>query len=417
MQFSLHLNPDTFSALRSKSFRIFLAGQAAALTGLWMQRLANSWLVYRVTSSAFKLGSIELCANVPIFFVGLLAGAWLDKHDIRKTMIATQTLIMLHAAIMAFLVLSGVVVFWHVFLLSFYLGLVNAVDLPARQSSIMLMVEDKFQLKSALALHSVVFNLSRLIGPSIAGLLIGVMGEGFCFALTAVCYLPVIFALTVIRFRDRKISKEKKNKFAEIIEGIKYVGKTFYLRIILTFLCIFATFSYSYMVLFPIFAKDILIGGSKLLGFFLGGIGFGAIFGAFSLASFIKVQRLPRIIAVASLLHVIFIALFAVSPSKILSLLLTIPVGFGLVVPFVASNTLLQILADEDKRSRVISLYTICVVGVGPIGAFVAGIFAEAIGARNTMLIFAFIMLMANIFLWSRMDHLEKTVAGILKNV
>lgn len=417
MSFSLHLNPDTFSALRSRNFRIFLAGQGAALTGLWMQRLANTWLVYRLTSSAFKLGLIELMANAPIFIVGLLAGAWLDKHDIRKTMITTQALILVHAAVMGFLVLSGTVQFWHILIMSFYLGIVNAVDLPARQSSIVLMVQDKSQLKSALALHSMIFNMSRLVGPSIAGFIIHYIGEGLCFALTAFCYIPVIMALIIIRFRERTIIKERKSSFVETFEGMKYVSQTFQLRTVLLFLSVFATFSYSYIVLFPIFARDLLQGGSQLLGFLLGGIGFGAIFGAFFLASFVKVTNLPKAIAIASTIHIIFISLFAISPSPVLSVILAVPAGFGLVATFVSTNTLLQIIADEDKRSRVISLYTICVVGLGPIGAFISGSLAEVVGARPTMLICAFVMVLANVFLWIRMKALNEKLYPILKDM
>lgn len=382
-----------------------------------MQRLANSWLVYRLTSSAFKLGLIELIANAPIFIIGLLAGAWLDKHDIRKTMITTQSLILGHALVMGFLVLTGTVQFWHILIMSFYLGMVNAVDLPARQSSIVLMVQDKSQLKSALALHSVIFNMSRLVGPSIAGFIIHYIGEGLCFALTAFCYIPVIIALGIIRFRDRPIVKQKKNSLIETFEGIKYVSQTFQLKIILIFLSVFASFSYSYIVLFPIFARDLLHGGSQLLGFLLGGIGFGAIFGAFFLASFVKLSNLPKAIAVASTIHIIFISLFAISPSSILSVILAIPAGFGLVATFVSTNTLLQIIAEEDKRSRVISLYTICVVGLGPIGGFIAGSVAEGVGARASMLLCALIMALSSVFLWSRMKTLNKELDPILKDM
>lgn len=417
MNFSLHLSPDTFSALKSRPFRVFLSGQAVALTGLWMQKLANSWLVYRVTSSALKLGFIELAANAPIFVIGLFAGTWLDKHDIRKTMITTQILIMIHAAVMGALVLTNSFQFWHILVLSFYLGVVNAVDLPARQSSIILMVEDKSQLKSALSVHSMVFNISRLVGPSIAGFVIAYIGEGLCFVITAVCYIPVIIALYMIRFRERKVIKEKKNSLQETAEGLKYVAKTFHLRTILLFLSVFSTFSYGYIVLFPIFAKDILHGGSQLLGFLLGGVGFGAIFGAFSLASFVKIQKLPAAIAFASLIHIIFISFFAVSPFAALSVALSIPAGFGLVSTFVASNTLLQITAAEDKRSRVISLYTICLIGLGPIGAFIAGAMANVMGARQAMLICALIMAGANAFLWCRMKALNSVLKPVFKDL
>ena len=233
------LDPNTFSALKSRNFTLFLAGQSAAMTGVWVQKLANSWLVYRLTESPLKLGLVELLANAPIFIVGLLAGAYLEQHDKRKTLMVTQFLTMLHAVIMAILVLTNTVNYYLILILSLYLGIVSAIDMPARQSSILLMVESRKTLKSALSLQSMTFNLSRLIGPSIAGFIVYYAGEGLCFLLTAVLYLPVLYVLYTIRFNEMPHDKKKHNMINDVAEGLKYVKNFYSLKTLFIFLAIF----------------------------------------------------------------------------------------------------------------------------------------------------------------------------------
>ena len=239
------LDPNTFSALKSRNFTLFLAGQSAAMTGVWVQKLANSWLVYRLTESPLNLGLVELLANAPIFIVGLLAGAYLEQHDKRKTLMVTQFLTMLHAVIMAILVLTNTVNYYLILILSLYLGIVSAIDMPARQSSILLMVESRKTLKSALSLQSMTFNLSRLVGPSIAGFIVYYAGEGLCFLLTAVLYLPVLYVLYTIRFNEMPHDKKKHHMINDVAEGLKYVKNFYSLKTLFIFLAIFGLFSYS----------------------------------------------------------------------------------------------------------------------------------------------------------------------------
>ena len=410
-------DPNTFSALKSREFKIYLAGQSAAMTGLWVQKLAASWLVYRLTDSPLKLGIVELLANAPIFIVGLLAGAYLEQHDKRKTLMFTQFLTMMHAVIMAVLVFTNTINYFLIMLLSLFLGIVSAIDMPARQSSILLMVENRKDLKSALALQSMTFNLSRLIGPSIAGFIVFYSGEGFCFLLTAILYIPVLYALYIIKFKEMPHDNKKHNMIADVAEGLKYVKNFYSLRTMFIFLGIFGLFSYSYTVMFPIFAKDILHGDSKLLGFLMGLFGLGAIIGAFSVASLIRLEEMPKPVVKVSLLYSISLALFAVSPFPALSMLLVIPTGLGLVATFIATNTLFQTISSTDMRSRVISIYTIVNLGFGPIGCFFAGSLTEKIPPQATMLIWCSIMFIASIFLIINMKKINKEIKPIINNI
>ena len=413
----LRFDPNTFSALKSREFKIYLAGQSAAMTGVWVQKLASAWLVYRLTQSPLKLGLIELLANAPIFIIGLLAGAYLEKHDKRNTLMFTQFLTMVHALIMAVLVLTNTINYYMIMGLSLYLGIVSAIDMPARQSSILLMVENRKDLKSALALQSMTFNLSRLIGPSIAGFIVYYAGEGFCFLLTALLYIPVLYALYIIKFKEMKYDNHKKqNMVKDVADGFKYIKNFYSLRTMFIFLGIFGLFSYSYTVMFPIFARDILQGDSKLLGFLMGLFGFGAIMGAFSVASLVKLEEMPKPVVKVSLLYSISLALFAISPFPGLSMLLVIPAGLGLVATFIASNTLFQTISSIEMRSRVISIYTIVNLGFGPIGCFLAGSITEHIPPQATMLIWCFIMMMASLFLLINMKKVNKEIKPIINN-
>ena len=411
------LDPNTFSALKSRNFTLFLAGQSAAMTGVWVQKLANSWLVYRLTESPLKLGLIELLANAPIFIVGLLAGAYLEQHDKRKTLMVTQFLTMLHAVIMAILVLTNTVNYYLILILSLYLGIVSAIDMPARQSSILLMVESRKTLKSALSLQSMTFNLSRLVGPSIAGFIVYYAGEGLCFLLTAVLYLPVLYVLYTIRFNEMPHDKKKHNMINDVAEGLKYVKNFYSLKTLFIFLAIFGLFSYSYTVMFPIFAKDILHGNSRLLGLLMGLFGFGAIIGAFSVASIMRLEAMPKPIVKVSVLYALSLAVFAISPFPALSMLVVIPAGLGLVATFIATNTIFQTISSVEMRSRVISLYTIVNLGLGPIGCFFAGTVTEHIPPQATMLIWSLIMMLASLYLFINMKKVNKEIRPIIKDL
>lgn len=414
----LKLDPNTFSALKSRNFKIYLAGQSAAMTGVWVQKLANSWLVYSLTNSPLKLGIIEVLANAPIFIVGLFAGAYLDKHDKRKTMLTTQFLTMLHALVMAILVLTNHINFYIIMVLSLYLGIVSAIDLPARQSSILLMVENRKDLKSALSLQSMTFNLSRLIGPSLAGFIVYYAGEGLCFLITAILYIPVLFSVYIIKLKDMpQENMKEQNMVKDVIDGLKYVKYFYSLKTMFIFLSIFGLCSYTYTIMFPIYAKDILHGDSKLLGFIMGFFGFGAIFGAFSVASLMKLENMPKPIIIVSFLYSICLSIFAISTIPALSLFIVIPAGLGLVATFIASNTLFQTISSTEMRSRVISIYTIVNIGLGPIGCLLAGILTEYIIPQAALLLWCFIMFSASIFLLKNMKRINKELKPIIKEL
>ena len=414
MAFSLRLDSNTFSALRSRNFKMFLAGQFVAVSGIWIQRIATSWLVYSLTKSPFKLGLVELVMNTPILIAGLIAGAWLEKHDVRKTMITTQSLTMIYAVIMALLVYTDVIEYYHILLLSLFLGIITAFDMPARQSSILLMVADRKDLKSALALQSMVFNIARFIGPSIGGLLVYNFGEALCFTITALCYLPVIYVLSTIRLKDREnFAHNKKNIIYDVIEGMQYVKNFFPLFALFAFLGSFGLFSYSYNVFFPIYAKDILNGSSRFFGIIMGLFGCGAIMGAFSVASIMQLKTMPRDIGWTAMLYASCMAVFALSTSPVLSLIVVIPAGFGLIATFIATSTLIQTIAANHMRSRVISLYTICNLGFGPIGCFLAGISIKYLSPQTTLLMWCSAMIFVSFMLLRQVKKINKNLESV----
>ena len=289
--------------------------------------------------------------------------------------------------------------------------------MPARQSSILLMVESRKNLKSALALQSMTFNLSRLIGPSIAGFIVYYAGEGLCFLLTAVLYIPVLFVLYRIKFNEMPHDNKKHNMIKDVADGLKYIKNFYALRAMFIFLAVFGLFSYSYTVMFPIFAKDILHGNSRLLGLLMGLFGFGAIIGAFSVASIMRLEAMPKPVLKVSLLYALSLAVFAISPYPVLSMIIVIPAGLGLVATFIAANTLFQTISSVDMRSRVISIYTIVNLGLGPIGCFLAGSITEHIPPQSTMLIWSFIMMLASFYLFLNMKKINKEIIPIIRDL
>ena len=408
------MSVHTFDALKSKNFSIYMVGQSVALTGMWVQKLATSWLVYRITDSAFLLGLVELLSNAPIFVIGLLAGAWLEKHDIRKLIIFTQTLTLIHALVLAILLYTNTLQLWHILVLSFYLGIVFSIDMPARQASLILMVNKNSDLKSAIALHSVVFNLSRLVGPTLAGFIIYYSSEASCFAITAVAYIPVIAALFYIKFKARNFKEKKKqNILKDIIDVMKYSKNEYHIATIFIFFIVIGFFSYSYTVMLPIFAKDVLGGNSQNFGFLQGFFGLGAMVGAFAVATFVTLRKLPAAIIAFSSIYSVSMILFAISTNFYFSLIMMIPAGLGLVSSHISTNIYLQSASRDDMRGRIASLYSIGVYGLGPLGAFFAGIVTEHSSPQISVIVWSIFMLLASLVLFIKLKKLNKTLEPI----
>ncbi len=400
-------------ALAHRNYRLFFGGQSLSLIGTWMQQIAMSWLVYRMTGSAFLLGLVGFTGQVPTVIFGPFAGVSADRLNRRNLLIATQTLSMLQAFLLAFLTLTGSVAVWHLIVLSIILGTVNAFDVPARQSFVVDMVKNKNDLGNAIALNSFMFNSARLIGPSIAGLLIAYTGEGVCFLLNGISYIAIILALMAMRITHKVRKQVSKALFHEIKEGFQYAFGFAPIRYIILLVGLVSFLSMPYIVLMPIFARDILHGGSHTLGFLMGATGIGALTGALYLASRKSVIGLGRLITISTCVFGCGLIAFSFSRYLPLSLCLMLITGFGMILSLASCNTIVQTVVDEEKRGRVMSFYAIAFVGMAPFGSLIGGSIAHNIGAPLTLVICGISSIVGSIFFYNRLPQIRKLVRPI----
>jgi MFS family permease len=390
-----------FRALTHRNYRLFFGGQGISLIGTWMQQIAMSWLVYRLTNSAFLLGLIGFSSQISSLFFSPFAGVLSDRWNRHRILVVTQSLAMIQAFILASLTLMGVIAVHHLIVLSIFLGLVNAFDMPTRQAFVVEMVERREDLGNAIALNSFLFNGARLVGPSIAGILISILGEGMCFLLNGVSFLAVIIALLAMKMTPNKKDSEKTQVLQGLKEGFAYALGFPPIRSILFFIGWISLVGTANTTLMPVFARDILHGDSKTYGFLMAAIGVGAIIGAIFLASRKNVLGLGRIITMASSIFGIGLISFSLSHTLWLSFFLLLVTGFGMMVHMASSNTILQTIVDDDKRGRVMSLYAMAFMGMAPLGSLVGGSLAGWIGAPTT-LIFVGISCMIGSFLFRK---------------
>jgi MFS family permease len=371
-------------ALRHRTFRIFYAGQFLSLIGSWMQTVATSWLVYRLTGSALLLGVTTAAQQFPMLFVAPLAGVWADRVNRRRLLIITQSLATVQAATLAALTFAGTIQVAHVVTLAVCLGVLIALETPTRQAFLLEMVERE-DLPNAIALQSMLFQSARFIGPSIAGLMLAVVGEAWCFLVNAVSYLVIVATYGIIRTKSRQPSG-RAEWWQDLASGFRYAFGFVGTRRLLLLLAAVGAFTAPWSPLMPIFAAEILHGDSKTLGFLIGAVGLGALAGTAFLAMRTTVRGLGRVVCATSVTAGIALAGFSLSHTLWTSLALLPFFGFGLVATAAASNTILQTVADEDKRGRVIGMYVMTFLGIAPIGNFVAGAAAERFGAPATLL-------------------------------
>jgi len=371
-------------ALRHRNYRLFFTGQSLSLVGTWMQRVALAWLVYRLTDSAFLLGLLSFAGNLPSFLMAPLAGVVADRVDKHRLLMATQALAMLQAVLLATLVLGDWIQFWHVVVLSLMLGAINGFDMPVRQAILVDLVDERQDLGNAIALNSSMFNGARLVGPSAAGLIIALAGEGACFLVNALSYLAVLASLLLMRLPARG-GADRRERRQGLREGLgeswAYVRGVPPIWAILLLLCVFNFVGMTYTVLLPVFARDHLGGGPDTLGFLMGGTGVGALAGALYLASRRTVLGMGRLITVSASVFCAALIAFSLSRWTWLSLALMVPVGFGQMVQMAGSNTLLQTLVEDEQRGRVMGFYTMSFMGSFPAGSLLMGWLAEVWGA------------------------------------
>ncbi|MEI7998805.1 MAG: MFS transporter [Candidatus Omnitrophota bacterium] len=384
-------------ALRYRNYRLFFAGQSVSLVGTWLQLTALPWLVYRMTSSVFLLGVVGFLSQIPTFILTPLAGVLIDRFDRRRLLVITQIASMLQALILWVLLVSGHMSVPAILALSFLLGLINAIDIPARQSFVVDMVESKNDLGNAIALNSSMVHAARLIGPTIAGVLIGIAGEASCFLLNALSFLAVIFSLLKMNIRPVLKASSDTSLWQGIQEGISYVRGSVPMKAILILMAIVSLSGMPYMVFMPVFAKDIFNGTPSTLGFLIAASGLGALCGAVYLASRQGIKGLGRIMAGSSALFGLGLMVFALSKILWLSWAAMVLIGFGMIIQFAASNTILQTIVEDTKRGRVMSLYTVAFMGMTPIGSFIEGALAHRIGVSTTIFIGGAVCLIAAI--------------------
>jgi MFS family permease len=374
-------------ALRHRNFKLFVAGQSVSLIGTWMTRLATSWLVYRLTGSALLLGVVGFSGQILTFMLAPFAGVLIERMDRRRLLVWTQALAAVQSLALAGLTLAHIITIREIIVLSALQGLINAFDMPGRQSFLVQMVEDKRDLGNAIAINSSMVNLARLVGPALAGLVIAWVGEGYCFLIDGVSYLAVIASLLMMVVTPAEIRRATTTMVAQLVEGWSYVTTFRPIRTILLLFSLTSLMGFPFMVLLPIFAAKVLHGGPHTLGFLTGASGIGALVSAVSLAMRKTVRGLTTMIQVSALMFGAGLILFGFSHTLWLSLLFMLITGFGMMQGLAASNTVIQTLVPEDKRSRVMSYYTMAFVGMAPFGSLLAGFMAHHIGAPHTVMV------------------------------
>ena len=404
-------------ALRHRNFRLFFGGQTISLIGTWMTRVATSWLVYRLTKSALLLGTVGFAGQIPTFLLAPIAGVIVDRIDRRKVLVWTQTLAMVQSLALAWLTLSHRITVAEVLALSAMQGIINAFDMPGRQSFMVKMVEDRADLSNAIAINSSMVNAARLLGPSLAGMLIAATSEGWCFLVDGVSYIGVIASLLMMRLPPSNEQRETTSMLSQLKEGWTYVAGFVPIRSILMLFALLSLMGWPFMVLMPVFAAQVLHGGPHTLGFLMGAVGVGSLISALSLVMRRSVRGLTRVIPVAAVVFGIGLISFGLSQVFWLSLLTMLVTGFGMMQGLTSSNTIIQTLVDEKMRGRVMSYYTMAFVGMAPFGSLLAGTLAHAIGAQRTVIVSGVACILGGIWFTTRLTAIRREMRPIYQQL
>jgi MFS family permease len=376
-----------FRSFHYRNYRLFFSGQSISLIGTWIQRVAMPWLVYDLTNSPFLLGLVAFAGQIPTFIVAPFAGVITDRRNRYHILIATQVAAMTQALVLAALYFDGNIQVWEIVILNIFLGFITAFDTPARHSFVVQMVEKREDLGNAIALNSSMVNLARLVGPSVAGVLIALTGEGICFLINGLSYIFVIASLLMMKVKPVDYAKRDTRVWHDLKEGVSYASGSITIWRTILLLAIVSLMGMSYNILMPVFAKEILHGGSHTFGFMMGATGLGALSAALWLASRKSVSGLVTLIPVSTALFGLALIGFSFSRYFPLSLVLLAIVGFGMMMQMASSNTIVQTIVDDKMRGRVMSFYTMAFMGTAPFGSLLAGTFAKYIGAPVTLVI------------------------------
>lgn len=391
---------STFSAFKSRNYRLYFSGQSISLIGTWMQKTAVSWVIYSETHSKFMLGLTLFASLFPSFIFSFLGGVVSDRYNRYKVLLFTQVASMIQAVLLTLLIFLKHYSVWEIIALSALLGLINAFDVPARQSLVYEMVDDKADLPNALALNSSMVNLSRLIGPGIAGLALEKFGDDICFGLNAVSFIAVIGSLLMMKLPKYIPKSHHKNVFGDLKEGFIYIKQTPSIALVLLMLALISLLVLPYSTLIPVYAKDIFKGTASTFGIIDSVIGLGAFCGAIYLASLKPGRNLRKILARNTVIFGVGLVLFSHATNYPMALLFSAVIGFGMMSQITISNTLIQTTVDPAMRGRVISFYAMAFFGTQPLGGLLVGIISQWIGTPDTVLIQGIITLIIGVVLY-----------------
>jgi MFS family permease len=372
-------------ALQHRNYRLFFGGQSVSLVGTWITRVATSWLVYRLTGSELLLGIVGFVGQIPTLLLTPFAGVLVDRMDGRRLLLITQVLSLLQSAVLAALTLADVITVSQILVLQLFQGVINAVDMPARQAFVVHMVEDRQDLPNAIALNSSMVNGSRIVGPSIGGVLIALFGEGWCFAVDAASYVAVVASLVAMRLASRVTRKHDTHVLEELRTGWRYVTRSVPIRTVLILLAVVGTAGMPYTVLMPAIAAQELRGGPNTLGLLMTATGVGAFTASMYLALRQSVVGLGRVITIGTVAFGGGLVAFSLSRTLWPAMAMLVIVGFGFIAQLASSNTILQTIVEERFRGRVMAFYAMCILGTVPVGSLFAGVIADRIGAVATV--------------------------------
>jgi len=408
--------------MRHRNFRLFFAGQSISLIGTWMTRVATSWLVYKLSGSAILLGTVSFAGQIPTFLLAPVAGVMVDRWNRRTVLVITQALAMLQSLLLAALTLTHRINMTEVLILSGLQGCINAFDMPARQSFLTQMVEGREDLSNAIAINSSMVNLARLVGPSLAGMLIAVTNEGWCFLIDGLSYIAVIVSLLMMHVTAAKaavssLAKAETTMLQQLKEGWDFVRSFVPIRTILLLFALFSLMGMPFIVLMPIFAAQVLHGGPHTLGFLMAAMGIGSLVSGISLVMRKSVRGLLKMIPIAATVFGVGLISFGLSHNQWLSMAVLAVTGFGMMQGLTSSNTIIQTIVPEDKRGRVMSYYTIAFVGMAPFGSLLAGSLAQAIGAPGTVIVSGAACILGGAWFWSRLPELRKHMRPIYEEL
>lgn len=410
--------PRMLRALSSRNYRLYFSGQGVSLVGTWMTRIATSWLVYRLTGSSLLLGVVSFAGQIPTFVLAPFAGVLVDRVDKHRLLVWTQVLAMVQSFALAALALLGIITVPEVIGLALFQGFINAFDMPSRQSFMVEMVDRREDLGNAIALNSSLVNGARLLGPSIGGIVIAAVGEGWCFFIDGASYLAVIASLLMMDVKRRDaVMRGARGGWTQMVEGWRYVSRFAPIRTILLLLALISLMGMPYTVLMPVIVGSTLKGGPALLGALMGASGVGALCGALYLAQRTTVVGLGKVIPATAATFGAGLVAFSFARVEWVAVALLVVVGFGMMVQMAASNTVLQTIVDDDKRGRVMSFYSMSFQGMAPFGGLMAGALAHHIGAPRTITISGVCCVLAAAWFATRLPMLRGVLHPIYRTI